>query len=82
MGVRMQHLSRREQEVLCCIAAGLTNQQIAERLSISINTVKTHVKHIFCKVQATSRAEAIAVSIRLNLMLDSDDIGGLLTRSI
>ena len=53
-------LSDRELEVLRLVARGMTNQEIADQLYISLNTVKTHVRHIFQTLEARNRAEAIA----------------------
>ena len=55
-----QILSERELEVLRCLAAGLTYPSIAERLIISVNTVRYHVKEIYGRLGVSSRAEAIA----------------------
>jgi LuxR family maltose regulon positive regulatory protein len=55
-----QILSERELEVLRCLAAGLTYPGIAERLIISVNTVRYHVKGIYGRLGVSSRAEAIA----------------------
>jgi LuxR family transcriptional regulator, maltose regulon positive regulatory protein len=52
-------LSERESEVLRLIAAGLTNQQVCDALYISLNTVKTHSRHIFRKLGVSSRTQAI-----------------------
>jgi DNA-binding NarL/FixJ family response regulator len=46
------------------MVAGATNSQIADRLTVSETTVKSHVKHIFRKLRATNRAEAIARFIK------------------
>ena len=55
-------LSERESEVLTLIAEGLTNQEIADKLFVSINTTKTHLKHIFEKLNVTNRTQAISVA--------------------
>lgn len=53
-------LSPREQEVLACGARGLTNPEIATRLTVSENTVRFHLKNIYEKLQMTNRTEAAA----------------------
>ncbi len=63
-------LSDRELEVLSLLVSGLSNQEIAERLFVSINTVKTHVSHIYGKLGVSSRARAIARSQQLDLLRD------------
>jgi len=55
---RCELLSAREQEVLVLVAAGATNQEIAEKLSISINTVRSHMRKILTKLQLNNRREA------------------------
>lgn len=57
------HLSPREHEILRLIAKGLPNKSIASVLDISIWTVSTHVRRIFAKLHASSRAEAVAQAI-------------------
>lgn len=52
-------LSKREAEVLALVAAGKTNPQIAQHLTISVKTVKKHLEHIFSKLNADSRIDAI-----------------------
>jgi DNA-binding NarL/FixJ family response regulator len=52
-------LTAREGEVLGLIAAGFTNREIAERLVVSETTVKTHINHLFAKIDARDRAAAI-----------------------
>jgi DNA-binding NarL/FixJ family response regulator len=52
-------LTGREREVLELIATGLTNDEIAERLVLGAGTVKTHVNHIFLKLEVRNRAEAV-----------------------
>lgn len=51
-------LTEREQEILQCLADGLSNKAIARRLGISDTTVKVHVKHVLSKLRLTSRLEA------------------------
>jgi LuxR family maltose regulon positive regulatory protein len=63
-----ESLSGREIEVLKLIAAGLTNQEIAEKLFISLNTVRTHTKNINSKLNVHSRTQAIAQAKKLGLI--------------
>lgn len=51
-------LSNRELEVLALVADGKSNQEIAESLQISINTVEQHLKHIFGKLDVHNRTQA------------------------
>jgi two-component system NarL family response regulator len=57
-------LSRRELEVLTLVAEGLNNRAIAERLFISENTVKNHIRNIHEKLQVHSRMEAVVRAVR------------------
>jgi DNA-binding NarL/FixJ family response regulator len=52
-------LTPREAEVLSLVAAGLTNAEIAERLVVSAATVKSHINHIFAKIDVRDRAQAV-----------------------
>lgn len=65
---RLSGLTEREREVLVCIAQGLSNQELAARLVIADNTVKTHVKRILTKLQARDRAQAIVIAYESGLM--------------
>lgn len=67
-GTMFQCLSRREMEVLELIVKGHTNSQIAERLSVSSDTIKTHVRHIYEKLSVKHRAEAVVTAIKLGLV--------------
>jgi DNA-binding NarL/FixJ family response regulator len=61
-------LSSREMEVLECLALGKTTAQISMDLFISDNTVKTHVRHILEKLEASNRAEAVSKAIQMGLI--------------
>jgi len=60
-------LSAREIETLKLIAGDLSNQEIADKLFVSINTVKTHLKNIYMKLGVDSRAKAVKKAKELNL---------------
>ena len=61
-------LSEREHEVLVMIAAGMSAPEIGRRLMIGTATVKTHLHHIYEKLGAHERAEAVAAAIRRGLI--------------
>jgi len=61
-------LSTREMEVLECLSQGKTTVQIANELYISENTVKTHVRHILEKLEASNRAEAVSKASQMGLI--------------
>lgn len=61
-------ISPREHEVLGLLAGGLTNKEIARRLAISPNTVKTHCARLFEKLEAGNRTQAIAKARDLRLL--------------
>jgi DNA-binding NarL/FixJ family response regulator len=61
-------LTRRETEVLSLMAEGLSNEVIAERLVVSLNTVRNHVQRILYKLPAHSKLEAVAEAGRRGLL--------------
>jgi len=63
-----ERLTRRELEVLQLIADGLSNKEIAIRLCLSAETVKSHVCALFSKLGANSRAHAVAIALRQGLL--------------
>jgi DNA-binding NarL/FixJ family response regulator len=63
-----QEPTMRETVVLQLISDGLVNREIGERLFLSEETVKSHVRHLLAKLQARSRAHAVAVGFRRGLI--------------
>jgi DNA-binding NarL/FixJ family response regulator len=63
-----QEPTMREIEVLQLIAEGLVNREIGQRLFLSEETVKSHVRHLLAKLQARSRAHAVAIGFRRGLV--------------
>lgn len=61
-------LSPREIEVLKLIAAGFSNQEIADKLYLSLNTIKTHTNNIYSKLGVNRRTQAIETARNLNLV--------------
>src|SRR5262249_35180959 len=61
-------LTEREVEVLRHIAGGNRNRDIAERLFISEETVKVHIKHIMEKLDAADRTQAVAIAVRRGII--------------
>lgn len=64
----VEPLGERELEVLRLVAAGLSNRQIAARLVLSLNTVKSHVHHLCAKLEAGNRTHLAARARQLNLL--------------
>ncbi len=62
------NISKREHEILLLIAQGLSNQEIADKTFVSINTVKTHVSNLLLKLDAKRRAQAIQKARELALI--------------
>jgi DNA-binding NarL/FixJ family response regulator len=60
-------LTTRESEVLALIARGLSNAEIAENLGLSIETIRTHVKHVYMKTGARDRAHAVILAYESGL---------------
>lgn len=61
-------ISKRELEVLTLMAEGLSNQEIAERLFVSLNTIKTHSAKLFEKLEVKRRTQAIETAKKLMLL--------------
>lgn len=61
-------ISNREFEVLTSIAAGCSNQEVADKLCVSVATVKTHTGNLFAKLDVRSRTQAIVKATALGLL--------------
>jgi DNA-binding CsgD family transcriptional regulator/N-acetylneuraminic acid mutarotase len=61
-------LTERELEIVRAVATGATNQQIAQELTISVNTVKVHLKNIFSKLDTQSRTEVALYAVKEGLV--------------
>lgn len=62
------NLSKRELEVLQLMADGLSNQQIAEKLFVSLNTIKTHCSNLFVKLEVQRRTQAVETGRKLSII--------------
>lgn len=60
--VMLARLTRRERQVLACVAEGASRSQVAERLNLTANTVRTHLQNITAKLEVHSTLEAVALT--------------------
>ena len=67
-GQRTEPLSQREREILQLAAYGKANKEIARELGIGVQTVKSHISHIFTKMGAADRTDAVAAALRRGLV--------------
>ena len=63
-GRRTRLLSPREREILALLARGMTGEQIAERLVLSPETIRTHIRNAREKLGASTRVEAVTLAVR------------------
>jgi DNA-binding NarL/FixJ family response regulator len=63
-GKQVEILTPREREILQLLADGMSNVDVAQRLFISQETVKSHVRHILAKLEADTRTQAVAIALR------------------
>lgn len=66
--LQQRNISKRELEVLTLMAKGLSNQEIAEQLFVSLNTIKTHSAKLFEKLDVKRRTQAIETAKKLQLL--------------
>jgi len=62
------NISKREYEVFQLMAEGLSNQEIADKLFVSLNTIKTHISNIFLKLEVNRRTQAVQKGKELRLI--------------
>lgn len=67
-------LTERQREVLALVAAGFSNQRIAQELTISTATARSHVSMILDKLGVANRAEAAAVAVKQNLLMPPENL--------
>jgi DNA-binding NarL/FixJ family response regulator len=65
---REEMLTQREREILQLLADGMSNADVATRLFISQETVKSHVRHILAKLEADTRTHAVAIALRESII--------------
>jgi RNA polymerase sigma factor (sigma-70 family) len=66
----LAYLTEREREVLALLAGGMTNKEIAERLVVTTNTVKRHLKAIFEKLDVHTRSAAAGKAISAGIVIE------------
>ncbi len=66
--IRYLKISERELEVLELVAKGLSNKQISEKLFVSVNTTKTHLSHLYEKLDVKRRTQAVEKAKSLNII--------------
>ncbi len=80
-GNRLGDLTRREMDILELMSAGYKNKEIAERAFISLDTVKTHTKHIYAKLEAKTRIQAVRRADQIKARKPSTDTAENPTRA-
>ncbi|KAB0624764.1 response regulator transcription factor [Acinetobacter gandensis] len=67
-GAESSILTNREKEILCLVAQGLSNREIAEQLFVSRYTVESHIKHIYRKLSVTKRTKAVSTARSMGIL--------------
>ena len=65
---REEMLTQRERQILQLLADGMSNADVAGKLFISQETVKSHVRHILAKLEADTRTHAVAIALRESII--------------
>jgi ATP/maltotriose-dependent transcriptional regulator MalT len=66
--LKLLNISKREHEVLMLMAQGMSNQEVADKLYVSLNTVKTHSSKLFEKLNVQRRTQAVQEAKKLGLV--------------
>jgi DNA-binding NarL/FixJ family response regulator len=71
--MKQQALTRRESDILRYMMLGMSNKAIASKLALAVGTVKTHVKSVLDKLDATSRTQAVSIAQRRGILREDDE---------
>lgn len=71
--MKQQALTRREGDILRQMMLGMSNKAIASKLTLAVGTVKTHVKSVLEKLDATSRTQAVSIAQRRGILREDDE---------
>jgi DNA-binding NarL/FixJ family response regulator len=80
--MKQQALTPREADILRYLMLGLSNKAIASKLTLAVGTVKTHVKSVLEKLDATSRTQAVSIAQRRGILRDEDEPAVLALRRL
>ncbi len=61
-------LSQRELQILECVIKGMSNKEISDMVNLSLDTIKTHLKNVYRKLNVSSRSQAIQLAIKENII--------------
>jgi DNA-binding NarL/FixJ family response regulator len=71
--MKQQALTPREADILRCMMLGMSNKAIASKLTLAVGTVKTHVKSVLEKLNASSRTQAVSIAQRRGILRDVEE---------
>jgi DNA-binding NarL/FixJ family response regulator len=80
--MKQQALTRREGDILRHMMLGMSNKAIASRLTLAVGTVKTHVKSVLEKLDASSRTQAVSIAQRRGILREDDETASRTLRSL